>query len=57
MLQVSNMNEWLKQGAFWRIIKKIISYLISSQLDQVCDMKIDDFASQGITHIVTSLVN
>ncbi len=43
MLQVSNMNERLKESAFEPIIKKIILYLISSQLNQVCNMKIDIF--------------
>ncbi len=43
MLQVSNMNERLKENAFEHIIKKLISYLISSQLKQVCDMKTDTF--------------
>ncbi len=42
MLLVSKVNERLK------IIKKIIPYLISSQLNQVCDMKIDTF--WRITH-------
>ncbi len=39
MLQVSNMNERIKE----HIIEKIISYCVSSQLDQICDMKIDAF--------------
>ncbi len=44
MWQVSNMNERLKKNAIIEhIIKKIISYSISSQLNQVCDMKIDTF--------------
>ncbi len=41
MLQVSNMNERLKESAFKHIIKKNISYLISSQLKQICDLKIE----------------
>ncbi len=35
MLRVSYMNEKLKECAFQHIIKKIISYLISSQLDDL----------------------
>ncbi len=37
MLRVSNMNDGLKECAFQHIILKIISYLINSQLKQVCD--------------------
>ncbi len=43
MLPVSNMNERLKKRAFQHIIKIIISYLISSQLNRICDMKINTF--------------
>ncbi len=43
MLQVSYMNGRLMDSAFQHIIKKVISYLISSQLDQACDMKTDAF--------------
>ncbi len=36
--------EWKVEGeCIVTVIKKIISYLISSQLNQVCDMKIDTF--------------
>ncbi len=43
------MNDRLNRSALQHIIKKIITYLISSPLNQVCDMKIDTF--WRITHI------
>ncbi len=52
------MKERLNEGAFENIIKKIILYLISSQLIQVCDTKTDTFwrtTPKGISYIFLEL--
>ncbi len=48
VLQVSNMNERLMESAFQHIIKKIISYLIGSQLNQVVKWNLKLFGESPI---------